>query len=162
MTTKEDHERTVLSEFLQQFLPNGISYRIESRNPPEPDLLAETDTGTSYYELARILDKNLPTLRLEASKINPEHVSVDTSKIGLPERDIVVEKSKKTYDKRGLPVNLLLYYDEGFLNGGYPPFELQGFLDDIIPPVLENDTNFNKVYVYDRHTKKILWESGPE
>ena len=89
-------------------------------------------------------------------------VPVDASKFGLPERDIVIEKSKKTYDKRGLPINLLLYYDEGFLNGGYPPFELTGFLNDIIPPVLENDTNFNKVFVYDRHSKKILWESGSE
>ncbi|MBE0674898.1 MAG: hypothetical protein IH591_09580, partial [Bacteroidales bacterium] len=112
MEEKAEHEIEVLSEFLECLCGDESKpFSIKSKKPPEPDLLVKFPQKEVYYEIARILDKNIMKLRLEALRIAPKCVKVDTSKIGFAERDIVVSKLEKKYETYSKEVNLLLYYD---------------------------------------------------
>jgi len=157
---KPEHERKVTTEFLScLYSGNPVKYELISNKEPEPDILVKLPEKEEYYELTRILDKNWFNLRIEALMSRLKLVKVDASKFGLPERDIVVAKLEKTYNTNNKDLNLLLYYDLGILNGGYPPIDIKLLCNDIISPLLEDGSIFKKVYLFDRHTQEILWIS---
>lgn len=158
--TKAEHEREVLSDFLKcLYANNNVSYEIESRESPEPDVLVKVSAKEEYYELARILDFRLIWLRLKALMIAPKLVQVDASKFGFPERDIVISKLKKNYTTESKDLNLLLYYDLGILNGGYPPLDLNTLYNDTIGPLKKDGCIFKTIYIFDRPSQKILWNN---
>lgn len=157
---KEQHEIDVLTEFLNcLYVGNPIEFSLESKEPPEPDILVKWKDREEYYELARILDKNLIPLRLKTLMDFPKQVKVDPSKFGLPERNIVEAKLKKEYNKNSKGLFLLLYYDIGIFNGGYPPIELNQLCNDIIKPLVTGNSIFNTIYIFDRRSGEILWKN---
>lgn len=160
---KPEQEREVLSEFLNcLYADNPVKYELESRKPHEPDVLVKLPEKEEYYELARILDYKLIKLRLKALEVAPKQVRVNASKFGLPERDIVKSKLKKSYITNSKDLHLLLYYDKGILNGGYPSVKLSQLYiyNDKISPLLEDGSIFKNIYIFDRRSQKILWSSS--
>ena len=157
---KPEHERQVLSEFLI-CLYNGkpIDYTLDSRKPKEPDVLVKRPEKEEYYELARILDYKWINIRLEALTNPGKQGKVSASKFGLTERDIVKSKLKKTYDTNSKDLHLLLYYDTGILYGGSPPVGLMIICNDIIRPLLDDDSIFKNIFIFDRRSQEILWKS---
>lgn len=130
---KPKHERKVITEFLScLYSENPVKYELISNKEAEPDILVKLPEKEEYYELTRVLYKNWFNLRIEALMNRGKLVKVDTSKFGLPERDIVVAKLEKTYNTYNKDLNLLLYYDLGILNGGYPPIDIKMLCNDLI------------------------------
>ena len=156
--TKANHEKEVLQEFLKVLDETKYnSCSIESREPPEPDLLIKYSNTEEYYELARLLDKNWMKLRVLAIKIAPNFVKVDPSKIGLPERDILKSKLDNSYTTNSKPLNLLLYYDKGLFLGGPPPVNIVSFFINEIEPLIQADSKFTNIYYFDRNSNSIVW-----
>jgi hypothetical protein len=155
---KAAHEIEVLQEFLKVLDKTKYnSAIIESKKPPEPDLLVNYSNTEEYFELARLLDKNIMKLRILAFKIAPNFVKVNPSKIGLPERDILKSKLDKSYITNSKPLNLLLYYDRGPFFGGPPPVNIVLFFLNEIEPLIQADRKFANIYYYDRNSKSIVW-----
>lgn len=155
---KDQHEKEVLTEFLSVLNQSKYSScSIESRKPPEPDLLVKNSSYEEYFELSRLVGNRIVKLRKLALKIAPKFVKVDPSKIGLPERDVLKKKLGKSYVTNSKPLNLLLYYDEGLLFGGPPPISLPIFFINEIEPMIQSDKQFANIYYYDRNSKSILW-----
>jgi len=158
--TKAEHEREVLEEFLACLnAKNPLVYELESKESPEPDVLVIRPEKEEYYELARILDYRLVIFRLKALIIRSAIFQVNAATFGLPERDIVKSKLKKKYTTNSKDLHLLLYYDTGILNGGYPPPEFHNLYNDVISPLLDDDSIFQTIYIFDRVSQTILWKN---
>ena len=154
------HERKVLSEFLNcLYADNPVEYKLKSRKPDEPDALVRLPDKEEYYELARILDHRWFNLRTKAIMNPGAQVNVNAYKFDFPEKHIVESKLEKKYTSDAKDIHLLLYYDKGFFYGGCPPDGLVQLCDDTIKPLLENGSLFKRLYLFDRRSKKILWQN---
>ena len=159
MSNKAQHEKEVLSEFLECLnLEDMKPLSIESRKPPEPDLLVKFPKREEYFELATILDSYLMRLRLRAIRIAPKLVTVNPLKAGFAERDILKSKLKKKYESNSKDVNLLLYYDKGLYFHGFPPFNPIILYIDQLLPLISGGSQFKNVYIYDRISNQVLWK----
>ncbi|MCJ7450071.1 MAG: hypothetical protein MUO72_20550 [Bacteroidales bacterium] len=159
MGRKAEHEKEVLREFLECLYGAELKpLSIVSKKPPEPDLLVKFPKKEEYYEIARILDKYLMKLRFKAMRIAPKLVKVNTSKVGLAERDVLKSKLKKQYKTDSKDMNLLLYYDKGIYFHGFPPFNPTILYNDQISPLLEGGSQFKNIYIYDRIDNQVLWK----
>src|SRR5437868_6974259 len=108
---KGEHERQVFLEFCSTASLPVNSSSVETRTPPEPDIRCMMAGQAEYYELARVLDEEIPKERIEALRRAPELIRPRLLRIGVPERDVLQQKLGKTYRTDGLPVDLLLYFD---------------------------------------------------
>lgn len=159
MSSKSDHEREVVEEFLNCLEdPELIPISIESKTPDEPDILVTFEDREEYFEIARILDRRWMNLRLRALRHAPKYVKVNPSLFGLPEKETLVTKLRKEYTTNSKPVNLLLYYDAGIYYGAVPPVDLSKFFSSEIKPLLDGNPKFNRVFIYDRMTRRVLWK----
>jgi hypothetical protein len=159
MDTKQRHEWDVF----QQFLPSSAldMARIECRDPPEPDIWCQGSEGLQYFELARLLDKEMQRWRNTAIKTAPNPVPMST-KVKLPEREVLktkIAKARELYSTCGLPIDLLLYYDnETFMSGDVPAApNLDTHYSIVMKPILEQQTQFRRVYVFERHQGQLLY-----
>jgi hypothetical protein len=162
--SKAEHEREVFQEFAakSELLVDRSS--IECRDPPEPDIFCRVGGTGYYFELGRILDPHLPQLILEAVRRHPQPVTVDPTKVGLPERDVLREKLRKTYQTHGCPVDLVLYYDWGpdaSLTHSAPVEDGPQFIDAVIKPELAQGLGpYTTVWMYERIRPSVLWRSS--
>jgi hypothetical protein len=163
-TEKSHHELTVFAEFARV---SGLAIDIKSikpRTPPEPDILCRVGGVFHYLELGRILDPQIPRHRIEVFRRHPELVAVDISKFGLPERDKLREKLRKTYKVGQHAVDLVLYYDWGpgasLTHSAPPPMGLSpAFVDAVICPEISPGRGpFNRIWIYERIRGSVLWK----
>jgi len=136
---------------------------IEPKEPPAPDIFCRLSGGAQFFELGRLLDQRSPQLRLEALRQHSSLVPVDPVKFGLPERDMLRQKLRKTYETAGRPVELVLYYDWGpdaFLTHSTPPpMDLSPeFVSTVIMPECGTTPGpFQRIWFFDRFRRSVLW-----
>lgn len=164
MTNKADHEIEVFFEFARV---SGIEIEegsVETRNPPEPDIHCRVAGVTCYFELGRLLDREIPKLVLEMCRKHPDPVPVDVTKFGLPERDVLRAKLSKTYKTNNNSVDLVLYYDWGsdaFLtHSALPLMDLTPeFIQAVIMSELAHGRGpFDNIWIYERIRPSVLWK----
>lgn len=162
MPTKAEHERQVFAEFAAAAsLPLEL---VSSRQPPEPDLLCSIGGESLYFELGRLLDEGMQRLRLSMLRAAPTGVSGGGLEIRLPERAVLEKKLAKIYRVGGTPVELLLYFDnEKYLSSDVPTCgdaEWAWHAQHVMVPALQRAPGrFRRVWVFDRHRLKVLWQS---
>ena len=70
------------------------------------------------------------------------------------------KKLSKSYETSGLPVELLLYYDNDapHLSGPIPPHSFEFEAQLVMLPLLRSSMGmFQKVWSFERYTKSIHW-----
>jgi hypothetical protein len=158
--TKSKHERSVFLDFAKAAgIPIDVS-SVESPNPPEPDIRVSVGGETVYYELGRILDDYMQGRRKTALKNAPKQASVNPSRAGLPEHDVLQSKLSNSYSTNGLPLEILLYYDSEtpWVLGGIPPVDFKVFASHVMEPLLmPMPSHIRRVWVFERYCNSILW-----
>ena len=162
MSDKADHERSVLLEFCRSASLPLDDQSIQQREPPEPDILCFIGAQQRYFELGRLLDPEMTKLTNWSLRHPGEFVKPEVERIGLPERDMLAQKLEKLYMTNGVRCDLLLYYDadraEPHLAGGIPPIPFPDYAWAVMQPILEKSTGpFERVWVYERYRKTVLW-----
>jgi hypothetical protein len=158
--SKELHERRVFLEFAHAANIPGVHDKAEHRNPPEPDIFYPETINPCYFELGRLADDQHAKLVLEMWRRAPEPMSPDISKIGCPQRDVLLRKLKKSYQTNGLPVHLVLYFDTDspHLEGPIPPMPFEEEAKYVMEPILRESMGpFAKVWYFERYRKTVLW-----
>lgn len=159
MDAKAEHELTVFAEF-------ALAARLvasappESRRPPEPDILVRLVDGPRYFELGRLADSRFAEYVLQAGREAPATTTPDPMRVGYPQRDVLRKKLSKSYETSDLPVELLLYYDNDapHLSGPIPPHSFEFEARHVMLPLLRGSMGmFQKVWYFERYTKRILW-----
>ena len=164
MSDKIVHELVVFREFLAAAGLDVDDSSIEPKEPPAPDVFCHLAGEPHFFELGRLLDRESPRLRLEALRQYPDLVSVDPTKFGLPEQDILRQKLGKSYDTAGYPVELVLYYDCGpdaFLTYSTPPpMDLSPeFIKTVILPECGSTLGpFRRIWFFERFRRRVLWK----
>jgi len=162
---KQEHERRVFAEFAASASLPVDEASIRSGERGKPDIFCKLAGMLTYFELARVSDSKMNKLRIRTllaavRRGAPVMQKVDASEFGLPERDVLREKLKNNYETDGAPVDLLLYYDvEDFKAlGAIPPIVGDEFFRDTMGRTLESSHGpFQRIWVYERYTKKVLW-----
>jgi hypothetical protein len=169
MDAKQIHERDVFVEFARAANLRVDVDSIESRQPPEPDVLCCLAGQMAYFEFGRLLDEGMQRVRLRAMKEAPNLVPMDVEYVKLPEREMLRKKLAKQYDCSGRPVDLVLYYDTASpLVGDVPVWDESQWpwhAEHVMVPLISaSPTVFSTIWVFDRHRCKILWShtSRPE
>lgn len=158
--TKAGHELAVFAEFAAVAPREEPHDGGESRVPPEPDILFSSKHNPRYFELGRLLDDEHSRTVLKALRQAPAQVKPDLRKIKLPEREILRAKLLKSYQSRGLTVELLLYFDneQPHLYGGLPPMEFSLHAEFVMVPLLRASMGaFSRVWVFERNRQSVLW-----
>ena len=102
---KAEQERKLFSLFAKE---NGWPHRlelIESRSPPEPDILYQTTTGEVAFELAEICDSDLAAWGARSIAQGGGSAVIWTND---PTDSIVRNKFNKRYESQ-FPIELLCY-----------------------------------------------------
>lgn len=167
MTTssKERHERTVFGEFAAAALCSEQHNGVESRVSPEPDIFFRSISNPRYFELGRLLDAEHSRTMLKALRQAPACVTPNLNKIKLPEREVLQAKLLKSYDSRGLPIELLLYFDaeHRHLEGGLPPIDFSAHAEFVMLLLLRVSIGaFSRVWVFERYQHSVLWQFEAE
>jgi hypothetical protein len=157
MDHKSQHELAVFAEFAK-----AASLRFsatESRQPPEPDILAIDENGPVYFELGRLLDPEMQRMKLHAMRRAPEQVALADYNVKLPEREMLMRKIEKQYQLGSLPIELLLYYDNSnWLVGDVPvAANFVRHADFVMRPICEQSKKFRREWVFERHHNTVLW-----
>lgn len=157
---KRNHELEVFLEFGQTVGLAGNLNTAEVRDPPEPDIYYPAPAQPCYFELGRLADDNYAKFVLEVQRRTPMPVAPDISKIGYPQRDVLLRKLAKTYQTGGLPVHLVLYFDNEHLHteGPIPPMPFNEEAAFVMEPILRNSMGpFTKVWYFERYCPSLLW-----
>lgn len=102
--TKSKHERAAFLLFAERLGQQNDWSRVNSCEPPEPDLLCvHVTNGPIAFELVRITDPNIA--RIQAAGANASQIAFSTSD---PSVRIVRDKLKKQYITSH-PIELLIY-----------------------------------------------------
>ena len=160
MDTKSAHELTVFIEFARVAGLAIDPSTVESRPQGEPDIHCIFDGQPVYFELGRLLDQGMQRLKLKAMRSSPEQVVCNYDEVKLPEREMLREKLAKRYVTAGVPIELLLYYDnESSLVGDVPAVgDFAWHADQVMLPVInEAPPLFRRIWVYERHRPSVLW-----
>ena len=80
--------------------------------------------------------------------------------VKLPERAILRQKIDKTYATNGIPLELLLYYDNtSWLVGDVPAVaDFAEHARYVMQPLMDKQTQFRRVWVFERHRPSLLWK----
>jgi len=154
------HELTVFLEFARTANLSGDHGAAEPRDPPEPDIMFPTGDRPCYFELGRLADDNFAKFMLEVYRRAPVPVAPDLSKIGYPQRDVLRRKLAKTYNSRGMPIHLLLYYDNEspLTQGPIPPLPFDHEASAVMEPILRRSMGpFEKLWYFERYRRTVLW-----
>jgi hypothetical protein len=160
MGTKAQHERSLFLEFARAARLQVEEPSVEVRQPPEPDIRCICEGQPVYFELARLLDQGMQRLRLKAMRNAPQPVTCDPKDVGLPERDVLRPKLSKTYSTRGVPLELLLYFDaENWLVAGVDvtgdfPWHARHVMEPLLSPM---PAHIRRVWVFERYRNSVLW-----
>jgi hypothetical protein len=161
MDEKTRHELEVFAEFnVAVGLISALDETPEPRSPPEPDIFVKSRSRPRYVELGRLLDAEHSRTILRALQQAPNLVTPNTSKLKLPEREMLRQKLSKTYKSYGLPIELLLYFDtqKRHLEGGLPPMPFPMHAGFVMVPLLKQSMGaFSRVWVYERYDGSVLW-----
>jgi len=161
---KSDHERVVFLQFARSAQIPIDENSVEMRPPPEPDIRCICSGQVTYFELGRILEKNMQRLRIKAIKNAPKPVAVDAKDIGLAERDVLQAKLLKKYQVGSSPLELLLYFDSEnpIVMGSIPPFKFAAHAKHVLEPLLTPmPEHIRRVWVFERCGNSILWRHPP-
>jgi hypothetical protein len=154
------HESRVFLEFAKTAQLAGDHNLIEHRSPPEPDIYFPEISQPCYFELARLANHHYAEFSLEILRRAPEAISHHLSKIGYPQRDVLLQKLKKSYQTYGLPVHLVLYFDNeaSHTEGPIPPMPLEEEAKYVMEPILRESMGpFAKVWYFERYRNTVLW-----
>lgn len=160
MDKKAEHEKEVLIELISAAKLQIDLSSIETRNPPEPDIHCIDAKGAIYFELSRLLDEEMQRMRLHMMQRAPEPVSFSDYNVKLPERETLKRKIEKNYQTEGKPLELVLYYDNtNWLIGDVPVFydNFPWHAEHVMLPLCISQNKFQRVWVYERHLKTVLW-----
>lgn len=108
-----------------------------------------------------MLDAEHSRTVLKALRQAPAPVISDLTKIKLPEREILRAKLLKSYESRGLPIELILYFDteRRHLEGGLPPMDFSVHAQFVMAPLLHASMGaFSRVWVFERYRHSVLWQ----
>jgi hypothetical protein len=99
-------------------------------------------------------------LKLEMARRAPAQVSGADYNVKLPEREILRQKIQKTYATNGVPLELLLYYDNtNWLVGDVPAVpDFAEHARYVMQPLIDEQTQFRRVWVFERHRPSLLWK----
>jgi hypothetical protein len=160
---KSAHELQVFSEFTRSAGLIVVLESIETCEPPSPDIKCIVDNGYRYFELGRILDEEIPKLRIEMLRQAPQPVKPDPPKFGWPERNMLIQKLSSQYETHGLPVDLVLYWDfdnRNWLTANEPPpiAPFSDMAEDLLTPQLISERHpFSRIFYFHRRIHRILW-----
>lgn len=157
---KRNHELEVFLEFGRTVGLSGNLNSAEARDPPEPDIYYPDPAQPCYFELGRLADTNHAKFVLEVQRRAPLPVAPDLSKIGYPQRDMLLQKLTKKYQTGGLPVHLLLYFDNEHWHtqGPIPPMPFNEEATLVMEPILRKSMGvFTKVWYFERYRPSLLW-----
>jgi hypothetical protein len=160
MNKKAEHEKEVLIELISAAKLQIDLSSIENRNPPEPDIHCINAQGAIYFELCRLLDQGMQRMILDMMHSAPEPVSPSNYNVKLPERELLKRKIEKKYQTEGKPLELVLYYDNtNWLVGDVPVFyeDFPSHAEHVMLPLCKSQNKFQRVWVYERHLKTVLW-----
>ena len=161
MVAKSEHEIEVIKEFVKASGRNIDVHTIESRNPPEPDIYCIAESGPVYFELARLLDKEMQKMKNHAYKMAPVQFSCSNYNVRLPELEILNRKIQNKYETDNIPIELVLYYDNSNWRSGEVPVvhDFASHAEFVMRPLVECQQQFGCVWVFERHSQTILWQS---
>lgn len=123
---------------------------------PEPDIYCTRSGVGHYFELGEIIDQSVAKslgVAIKHDKCTGGAFSQD-----LPIAYIILKKSSKSYQTRGVPVDLLLYYR----TQSPPPSSLLSALLHHNTPALRalvTGMKFQGVWIFDFTKRRILWKS---
>jgi hypothetical protein len=89
----------------------------------------------------------------------PRPVSFTDYDVKLPERELLRSKIGKSYETNGIPLELVLYYDNtSWLVGDVPVVaDFSYHAQHVMKPLIDPQTTFRRVWVFDRHRHEVLW-----
>ena len=170
MGTNRQHEIDVFQEFLLRASLSIDHASVRSCEPPEPDIRCTGLDGDQYFELARLLDKEMQRMKHDALEDALQRMQGQPGRgpvwmldynVKLPEREMLKEKVEKAkrYVTGGLPVDLLLYFDNDNLMAGDVPSapNPDTHYSLVMKPIIEAQTQFRRVYVFDRHSSTVIY-----
>jgi hypothetical protein len=161
---KRAHELEVFREFV---CASGLQIdagSVEVREPPQPDIWCHDSSGALYFELGRLLDNEMQRLKIEVMRRAPKPVATSEFSPKLPERELLRRKISKAYETSGVPIHLLLYYDNtNWLVGDVPgsPMPFANHAKYVMQPIVDKQSQFQRVWVYERHRGTVLWSGAP-
>lgn len=147
--SQSELERAVFKRFAEHA---GFSVTsIQSRRPPEPDLLCVTDSGEIYFELT----DNTASQIQESVNARSERVKKESYWFS-PFPDRYRAKFDKRYQTNSTECDLLIYFTL------QPVSELSGQFDVCLEACVEwlrehlQQSVFRKVWLYDDHQGRVL------
>ena len=157
MNDKEDHKAAREREIFKGFCETiGLKYEsIESRRPPESDILCKIDGKSYFFELVEITDEGLAagvSKSMKTGDITGGAYSQDR-----PLCRAFDVKAANTYATAGCPLVLLAYYDKQY------PWNVGGYFDDLVGQKALNMVAagiWHSIWIYDTWKKQLLWQHG--
>ncbi len=144
---KQELEKNVFMKFVECIDINVV--RIQSCKPPEPDILCEHECGKLYFELTDNTSQNI-----QYSTHTKDDVIRNKANWFKPFPKEYKAKFKKKYETHSFSCELLIYFtiqpDLGL--------HFDSGLEDNIEWIRQNiqQSQFNKVWIYDFHQDRIL------
>ena len=82
------------------------------------------------------------------------------ARVKLPERELLNRKINKSYATNGIPLELLLYYDNtNWLVGDVPAVpDFAEHARYVMQPLIDQQTQFRRIWVFERHRPSVLWK----
>lgn len=150
-------EMKVFSSFAQTAQLAIDSVTVHSEEPPKPDIFCKIDGRDYYFELGEVTDCELAGQLGQASKtMEPAPGPFSQEE---PFAYMLQEKTKKTYETGGVPVDLVLYFDKQ-----YPMIE--GIREHVAKYATElgllvSSGPFERVWIYSHcDGGVVLWQSS--
>lgn len=126
-----------------------------NEEPPLPDISCQLDGKPYFFELGEITDQGLAKAYSDALKTMEPTGGAFSQE--LPLVDIIQSKEAASYERNGVPIDLVLFYDKQ-----YPEeYTLGSYLEkhhNKIESLLQNGP-FQNLWIFDRWTKRILYKA---
>ncbi len=161
---KASHERAVFLEFAKAAGLEGDHGTAINCDDPKPDIYYPHPTAPRYFELGRLADTFFAREYKRHLENGSSTFSIDPSRVGYPQRDMLKKKLAKKYDRGGVRLDLVLYYDidEPWLQGPIPPCSFEDEAKHVMIPILCRSMGpFDGVWYFERYRRTILWSYSP-
>ncbi len=153
---KQARESQIFIEFSRTCKVVSDPFAHSNEKPPLPDIRLLINNCDSYFELGEIVSKELA----ESISVSQRQRSATGSRVSLidPLTYILASKCGKTYPTNEAPVELLLYYWRH-----YPDEATKAAIFEHLARNRESteqlvqQSQFERVWIYDWHSKAVFW-----
>lgn len=155
---KQELERQVFLEFAEAAKVDVEQGSVKSEDPPIPDISCKIDGKTCYFELTRVADQAIANDIGHINKVSRKTGEAPCGKTSsYSDKEIletaVSKKAKIPHKTDGCRFDLLVYCDGYF----HPRIQMDLVRESIKRLEKSYENRWNKIWLYDQTSKKILW-----